>query len=227
MPVHRPTPLPRAALACLPLLLVATACTDSGSDGAGPTGGSSAPVVQLGGPGESPRPATSDDLAPLDEPAAYTPDDVAFAQAMIPHHEQALEMTAMVAAREGRTELSLLAERMEVGQRDEIAQMKDWLTARGEALPSEHAHHGAGMSQSMPGMLSSEELGRLRAARGRAFDRLFLQFMIRHHEGALLMVGDLLAGDGGQEPTMAQLAQHVDADQRVEIARMRSLLAAM
>ncbi len=77
----------------------------------------------------------------------------------------------------------------------------------------------------MPGMLTEAELSRLESASGRAFDRLFLQLMIRHHEGAVLMVGDLLAQGGGQEPSVFQLAQHIDADQRVEIARMRSLLA--
>ena len=74
-------------------------------------------------------------------------------------------------------------------------------------------------------MLTESELSRLESASGRRFDRLFLQFMIRHHEGAVLMVGDLFAQGGGQEPSVFQLAQHIDSDQRVEISRMKSLLA--
>ena len=77
----------------------------------------------------------------------------------------------------------------------------------------------------MPGMATEDELAALAAARGREFDVLFLQLMIRHHEGAVVMVEQLLtAGVGGQEPQVFQLAQHIDADQRVEISRMKALL---
>lgn len=76
----------------------------------------------------------------------------------------------------------------------------------------------------MPGMLTDEELARLAAATGAEFERLFLELMIRHHEGALIMVADLFSSGGGQEAEIFQLASHVDADQRAEIARMRGML---
>jgi uncharacterized protein (DUF305 family) len=75
-------------------------------------------------------------------------------------------------------------------------------------------------------MLTADDLARLEAASGRAFDELFLQYMIRHHEGALVMVAELLSGEeGGQASDVFQLAQHIDSDQNVEIARMKGLLA--
>ena len=78
----------------------------------------------------------------------------------------------------------------------------------------------------MPGILTEEELDALRAARGARFDRLFLESMIRHHQGAVIMIETLLTrGEGGQEPQVFQMAQNMDADQRVEISRMTTLLA--
>lgn len=215
-----PVPPRILLVAAAATLLVAAGCTGGGSD---EEGGSDAPVVQLGGPGESNRPLTEEEIENLDQVPTHTAADVAFVQNMIPHHEQALVMTAMVADRTKSPDLPQLAGRMDVSQRDEITQLEGWLEARGEELPGAHQHH-AGHDATMPGMLDESELATLRAARGPAFDRLFLQFMIRHHEGALIMVGNLLGGDGGQEPAIFQLAQHIDADQRVEIARMRALL---
>jgi uncharacterized protein (DUF305 family) len=78
----------------------------------------------------------------------------------------------------------------------------------------------------MPGMLTEDELAHLEGSSGRAFDELFLQYMIRHHEGAVAMVEALLASEtGGQEPDVFQLAQHVESDQQIEISRMKQLLA--
>jgi uncharacterized protein (DUF305 family) len=183
------------------------------------------PVVQLGPPGETGTPLTEDEIAELDD-AQYTEADVAFVQGMIPHHAQALVMTDLVAERSGRNDLPLLAERMDVSQRDEIVLLEQWLEERGEDVPDASAGHDHGDGELMPGMLTDDDLARLEAASGRAFDELFLQYMIRHHEGALVMVAELLSGDeGGQESAVFQLAQHIDSDQSVEIARMKSLLA--
>jgi uncharacterized protein (DUF305 family) len=180
-----------------------------------------APVVQLGAPGEDNRELTASEASELTAPT-FTAADVEFVQMMIPHHEQALDMTALVPSRTERDDLPLLAERIEVSQTDEIAQMRRWLDGRGQAATS-HDHHGDG--QLMPGMLTPEEMSQLSDARGAEFDELFLQYMIRHHEGAVVMVEELLAaGEGGQEPQVFQLAQHIDADQRVEISRMKQLL---
>ena len=153
-------------------------------------------------------------------PRGYAEADVRFMQAMIPHHAQALTMTDLVPARTGSEAMHRLARRIEVSQKDEIAIMERWLERRGETVPEGH-HHGP----LMPGMLTEEELSRLADATGDEFERLFLDLMIRHHEGALVMVEDLFSSGGGQEAEIFQFASHVDADQRAEIARMRAMLS--
>jgi uncharacterized protein (DUF305 family) len=177
-------------------------------------------VVQLGGPGETSRVLGADELDELGSPS-HTDADVSFVQAMIVHHRQALAMTAMVDERAGRDDLSLMADRMTISQVEEIDQLTTWLEARGEVAPADHAAH----DEAMPGMLTTEQLAQLEAARGEAFDELFLQYMIIHHEGAVQMVEELLTGGaGGQESQVFQLAQHVESDQQVEISRMRAVL---
>jgi uncharacterized protein (DUF305 family) len=142
-------------------------------------------------------------------------------QDMIGHHAQALVLAGMVPTRTRNTSLRLLAEKVDVSQRDEIATIERWLTARGESLPDSTLHH----HELMPGMLTQAELDQLRSARDSAFDRLFLTFMIRHHEGALVMVSRLFAAPGSaQDPELAGFANDVNADQQAEIRRMRALL---
>ena len=119
-------------------------------------------------------------------------------QGMIGHHAQALEMTALLPSRTAHEEMKLLAKRIEVSQTDEIKMMQRWLEARGLEVPSVHAHHAAGATL-MPGMLTPDEMSRLADAKGAAFDRLFLELMIKHHEGALIMVKDLLAQTGAAQ----------------------------
>jgi uncharacterized protein (DUF305 family) len=132
-------------------------------------------------------------------------------------------MTALVPARTARDEMRLLAQRIEVSQADEIRMMERWLRDRGQPLPDPHAHHKPGGL--MPGMLTADEMGRLAGARGTDFDRLFLEFMIRHHEGAVVMVRELFGSPGAaQEGEVYEFASDVDADQRMEIDRMRALL---
>ncbi|MGH9251871.1 MAG: DUF305 domain-containing protein, partial [Acidimicrobiales bacterium] len=177
----------RTLLGVLAVVVVAGCTSDDEAD--------PPPVVQLGPPGETGTPLTEDEVAELDQPQ-YTDADVAFVQGMIPHHGQALVMTDLVADRAGRDDLSLMAERMDVSQRDEIALMQGWLEDRGEDIPdasADHDHLGDD-GQLMPGMLTDDDLARLEAASGRDFDELFLLYMIRHHEGALVMVADLLSG---------------------------------
>ena len=144
-------------------------------------------------------------------------------QGMIGHHAQALEMTALRYTRTNRADLTLLAERIDVSQGDEIKMMKRWLEAHGEDVPGEHAHHMGGAL--MPGMLTAEQMSRLGAAKGDEFDRLFLEAMIFHHLGAITMVEKLFATPGGgQESEIFDFASHVDGDQRMEISRMRAML---
>jgi uncharacterized protein (DUF305 family) len=155
--------------------------------------------------------------------------DARFVRGMIAHHAQALRMTALVPARSEADDMRLLAERIEVSQRDEIARMQQWLRARGEPAPdpgAPHAQHGAHAEALMPGMLTPEELARLEAATGVPFESLFLELMIRHHEGALTMVRDLAATDGAlQDSELDAFARDVNADQSAEIRRMRALAA--
>jgi uncharacterized protein (DUF305 family) len=198
-----------------------------GGDDDAPQAEAAPNIVQPGAPGQPSRTLSADELAAL-EPAAHTDADVAFMQGMIQHHAQALLMTSLVPTRTDSRDLPLLARRMEISQEDEIRQMRGWLEERGEEAPALHrAHghaHGALVGERMPGMASQAELKRLRAARGDAFDRLFLELMIRHHEGALTMVRQLDLNGGAFEPNVGAFARHVEADQAIEIARMESLL---
>jgi uncharacterized protein (DUF305 family) len=207
-----------SAVTCL---LLAVGCS-GGEDAA--ENDSDGRVVQLGGPGDTSRVLSEEEADALGAPT-YTEADVEFVHGMISHHEQALVMTALVPERSERDDLRLLAERMDVSQHDEIEQMERWLDERGEGPPDVADEHGTHVSP-MPGMLSEGELEALRAAHGASFELLFLESMIRHHQGAVIMVETLLTGgEGGQEPAVFQIAQHIDADQRVEISRMTSLLA--
>lgn len=166
--------------------------------------------------------------------AAQTPaaPDVAFMQGMIHHHAQAVEMVALIAARSTDVVLRSLGERIDVSQRDEIAMMQQWLHQHGQEAPDPLPHIGMDMGghtmPAMPGMLTAAQMTALKAARGRAFDRLFLEGMIQHHEGALEMVRALFATTGAAQSTaIFRFASDVDADQRAEIARMRAMLATL
>jgi uncharacterized protein (DUF305 family) len=181
------------------------------------------PIVQPGAPGEPTRAIGVDAAVDLSR-VQHTPADVRFMQGMIGHHAQAVEMTALLSSRTNREDMRLLARRIELSQLDEIKMMQRWLEVRGQALPDPHAHHAPG-APLMPGMLTAEEMSHLAAATGGAFDRLFLEGMIKHHDGALVMVAELFATAGaGQESEIFAFASDVDADQRIEIRRMGAML---
>lgn len=155
----------------------------------------------------------------------YTPADVHFMQGMIDHHAQAIVMAAMIPSHTNRSDLQALGERITVSQRDEIASMRRWLRARHEDTTSHAMPDMPDMR--MPGMLTAAELAQLERSRGAEFTRMFLTFMIRHHEGAITMVTNLFATQGGgQDSEIFRFASDVEADQRAEIARMRALLTA-
>jgi uncharacterized protein (DUF305 family) len=177
-------------------------------------------VVQPGAPGQPGRTLSRDDLSSF-APPSHTPADTRFMQHMIAHHEQALRMTALVPGRGASPDVTQLAGRIDVSQRDEISLMRRWLAEHREPTTApDHAGH-----ETMPGMLTPDQLSRLEAARGAEFDRTFLQFMIQHHEGALTMVRELYAAGGGLEPASDRFAREVNADQTIEIRRMQSMLA--
>ena len=180
-------------------------------------------IIQPGAPGQASRVVDAAAAADVSK-VPFTPADVRFMQGMIGHHAQALDMTALVATRSRSDAIRKLAQRIELSQADEIKMMQEWLTGRGQKVPDQHSHHAPGATL-MPGMLTPEEMARLAQAKGPEFDRLFLEFMIKHHEGALTMVQDLFAQPGaGQESDVFAFASDVDADQRMEIDRMRAAL---
>lgn len=184
-------------------------------------------IIQPGKPGESSQIIGVDEAVDLSR-VQYRLADVKFMQGMISHHAQALEMAALLPSRTNREDMRLLGQRIDVSQADEIKMMQVWLRDRGQIvtdLDTHHRHHDASL---MPGMLTKNELARLEAATEKEFDRLFLEFMIKHHEGALIMVQALFSSPGaGQETEIFSFASDVVSDQRMEIYRMLLMLGSM
>jgi uncharacterized protein (DUF305 family) len=180
----------------------------------------------------APRNAPPDQVARADSVrSSYTPADVAFMTGMIHHHAQALVMSRMAPTHGASGSLQIMAERIIVGQNDEIALMQRWLRDRNQPVPDPEGAstdtHGTGHAMHMPGMLSAEQLAELDAARGPEFDRVFLTYMIQHHQGAITMVEELFSTGGGQGDAIFKIASDIAADQDSEIARMRSMLREM
>jgi len=181
------------------------------------------PIVQPGAPGVRSRVIAADKAVDLSR-VQFTATDVRFMQGMIGHHAQALEMTELLVTRTGSEDMRKLALRIELSQADEIKMMQRWLQVRGQEVPAEHAHHMPGATL-MPGMLTPDEMEHLAEAKSEAFDKLFLESMIKHHAGALIMVDELFSSAGaGQESEIFAFASDVEADQRAEIDRMGSML---
>ena len=141
----------------------------------------------------------------------FSANDIMFAQMMIPHHEQAIEMSELALKNSQDPEVLALAEEIRAAQSPEIEEMKSW----GDSHMGSHAGH------MMDGMLSEEEINELKSARGVEFDRLFLEGMIKHHEGAIDMADDV---DDSKNPDVAKLAQSILITQRAEIELMKELL---
>ncbi|HET6343110.1 MAG TPA: DUF305 domain-containing protein [Gemmatimonadota bacterium] len=177
--------------------------------------------------------------------------DVRFMTDMIHHHAQALVMAGFAPTHGASPTIQTLAARIVNAQEDEIATMKRWLEDRGQPVPEAHlelpnltiyipehdstraaghapgvAHEAAHVVQQMPGMLTPAQMAELDRARGPEFDRLFLTYMIQHHQGAVTMVDELFATDGAaQDPLTFKLASDVQVDQRTEIDRMEKMLS--
>ena len=188
-------------------------------------------VVQPGAPGQPTKtlPASTTGTLP---PAS--PKDVEFMQGMIMHHAQAVEMTALINSRTENKDLRLLGARISHSQAEEIKFMERWLAARGQPaslpLSSMPGMDMPGMDMSkhemlMPGMLTAKQMQALRNAKGKEFDRLFLEGMIQHHGGALTMVKDLFDTAGaGQDAVLFNFATDIDSGQRAEIRIMQGML---
>jgi uncharacterized protein (DUF305 family) len=161
----------------------------------------------------------------------YTAADVEFMSGMISHHAQAIKMAGWAKSHDASPALIRMAERIVVGQADEIALMQSWLRDRRQPVPDADP---AGMKMKhgdmehvmlMPGMLTDEQMKQLDAARGKEFDRLFLTSMIQHHRGAIDMVRRLFSAHGAaQDETVFKFANEVEIDQTEEIQRMQLML---
>ncbi|WP_292029962.1 DUF305 domain-containing protein [Brevundimonas sp. UBA2416] len=198
------------------------------------------PIFNPGAPGAPSRVISAAEAAALGR-TSFTADDVAFMQHMIVHHAQAVEMVEFLQTRGTHPTVRRLGQRIAQSQEAEIALMRGWLSDRGLPLEmpdmggghagmdhSAHAGHAMPPSDTpiMPGMLSPAQMQALAAASGPAFDRLFLEGMIRHHQGALDMVDALMAQPGAAEDTMlSDFTTSVVGDQSAEILRMQSLLS--
>ncbi|MFE5488360.1 DUF305 domain-containing protein [Streptomyces virginiae] len=213
-----------AAMASAGLLLTLTACQDDGADRADD---GRAPIVAPGRPGEKSRTLTPEQAAkakPDDSPNAA---DHSYVQRMIEHHRQALTMSALAPERAASDPVKRLAERITAAQKPEIGAMQKWLSrhpapAAGTGGPSAgHDHGHAPDHASMPGMATEQQLAELSDARGADFDRLFLKLMTAHHEGAVTMAGEALAG--GNNVAVEEMANEVVATQSAEIHRMRAM----
>jgi uncharacterized protein (DUF305 family) len=164
------------------------------------------------------------DLPPVTIPkgAIFTEADVRFMQGMIAHHAQAIYMSRLAAAHQASPRLLKFANKIDQSQQAEIRLMQEWLHANGQFAPDTSAWR----HMTMPGMLTEDQLKQLDAATGTDFDRLFLTFMIQHHEGALQMVNDLLASPrAGQDIDVSVFANDVQTVQTAEIGTMHQMLS--
>ncbi|MFD8045299.1 DUF305 domain-containing protein [Streptomyces sp. Tu102] len=202
-----------AVLAALAVLALG-GCDDSDAKSPARSGPS---VIVPGKPGESNRMLSAEEAerqrAEDDSPNSA---DVSYARMMIVHHTQALEMTELAPDRAESTKVTKLAERIAAAQKPEIAAMQGWLETQGKAGHGDGHDHG-----SMPGMATEAQLEKLRAARGKAFDQLFLTLMITHHEGAITMATDVKGQ--GNNIRVEEMADEVIAQQTSEITRMRDM----
>jgi uncharacterized protein (DUF305 family) len=165
-------------------------------------------------------------------PPPYSTADVEFMSGMIPHHAQAVLIAGWAPSHGASPAVRALCERIVVAQTDEIVFMQRWLRDRHLPVPDGDPRHqmmpGGHHAPLMPGMLTAEQLAQLDRASGPEFDRLFLTFMIQHHEGALVMVERLFASHGAaQDDEVFKFAADVNADQTSEIDRMATMLTAL
>jgi len=185
------------------------------------------PIVQPGAPGDAARNLTAEEAIEIAN-TSHSPDDTLFMQDMIPHHHQAVEMAALAADRTNRQELLDVAGRIDASQLDEIEFMQQWLSDRGEDVPEPTAHDAMHTSHDMAGMASPDQMAALARADGTAFDALFLELMIAHHEGAVKMVEELVERPGSAyDPVLFEFTNDVTNDQSTEVERMNALLASL
>jgi uncharacterized protein (DUF305 family) len=160
-----------------------------------------------------------------DAGANHNDADVTFAQQMIPHHRQAIEMAELAETRASSAEVKNLAADIKGAQDPEIDTMTGWLESWGEDVPGGEMSgmdHGDMSMDDMPGMMSEEEMADLEAASGADFDQMFLAMMIEHHEGAIDMAKS--EQEDGEYADAIALAEDIEEAQTAEIATMNELL---
>jgi uncharacterized protein (DUF305 family) len=161
--------------------------------------------------------------APSQQAAGHNADDIAFAQQMIPHHSQALDMAKLVPSRSTNPKVVDLASRIEKAQDPEIQQMQGWLTTWGAPSTSSMPGMDHGSMGSMPGMMSDADMQKLDQAKGAEFDKMWLEMMVKHHQGAVEMAKTELTK--GSNADAKALAQKIIDAQQAEITEMQGLLS--
>ncbi|MFI1932126.1 DUF305 domain-containing protein [Streptomyces sp. NPDC020330] len=213
--VLRSTALAATAVAAV---LVLGACESGSGDGTSDRAKDADPgVVAPGRPGEPARTLSAEEAIKEAGQDTANSADFRYTRMMIEHHGQALVMTGLVPERASADTVKRLADRISAGQKPEIGAMEGWLKRNGGDRRTEHHDHAT-----MPGMATDAQLEKLRAAKGKAFDKLFLELMITHHQGAITMATEALTE--GNDVIVEEMASDVVAQQTVEINRMRGLM---
>lgn len=216
---RRTAHLRAAALATtLVAAVLALGGCDGGDDGAKAGTDKGPSVVAPGRPGEPARTLSAEEAAKAARNDTPNSADHRYVRMMIEHHEQALVLTALVPGRAASPSVERLSNRISAAQKPEIGAMQGWLKNNGGDEREETHDHS-----SMPGMATDKQIQELRASKGKAFDRLFLELMITHHQGAVTMATEALAD--GNNVLVEEMANDVVAQQTVEIDRMRGLMA--
>jgi uncharacterized protein (DUF305 family) len=213
----------------LALTLSMSACTSDQPDAGAPAsaGDDGSPdVLQPGGPGEENATISPEDAEAAGEPE-FNEADVAFMQMMVPHHAQAIVMAELADKHARSDRVRELAARIRAAQGPEILMMAAWLEERDMDVPTaaedpsewDHSQHG---HNGMVGMLTDAQMEKLERARGAAFDRLFLRYMIQHHHGAIDMADDVAVD--GIDIMVSEVAADVALTQTAEIDRLQETL---
>ncbi|NUR24483.1 MAG: DUF305 domain-containing protein [Catenulispora sp.] len=188
-----------------------------GNDDSAQPGGSSSSMPGMDHSTMNPTTAATN-TAPVDHNDA----DVAFATSMIPHHQQAVEMADQALKKATNAQVKQLATAIKAAQAPEIQEMSAWLTGWGKMVPTPGMGHSMGSGK---GMMTEEEMAALGKATGAAFDKMWVQMMIKHHQGAVAMAK--LEQTSGQSMKSKELAKTIETGQTAEIATMQKLLATL
>lgn len=209
----------RAALVVIVSLVVVLSGCSSSTPPQTPQADSTAPVIAPGRPGEQAKTLSPAEAATAVPSPTANAADITYAQDMVVHHRQAMDMSLLAPSRADSAKLKSLADRIQAAQGPEIQFMTTWLREQEQEVPDHHAAHDG-----MPGMATPEQIEALKAAKGKDFDRMFLQLMINHHLGAIKMSEQVLTG--GSHIRIEELANEISVEQTAEIRRMQEMQAA-